>query len=105
MLAPDHREDDSLRYTFFLECGGTAAESLVTSWGQHVEAALCENYHYRHARNLGQLAAAGVFRIEQGGMGAYRERLLGRGTRAGDIKPVALSTEDGWGSVFRGRYL
>jgi len=70
-----------------------------------LDAELSRNYHYRHARRIGQLARLRVFRVRAGAEAAYQARRREAGQKAGDIKPVALSTEVGWESIFDGDYV
>ena len=97
-------------YTLFVEAG-CAPDVALRAIGAEVEATLAENYHYRYCRDLGQLGALRVFRIEPGEDGragaleAYLAACQRRGQRAGDIKPVALHPLGGWSRVFQGRLL
>ena len=85
MLAPD-----GPAYALFIE--GSAADDFAG----RLERALCENPHYRHCRNLGQLAAARVVPVAAGAYGRFAARLVEGGTRLGDVKPAALDSRDGW---------
>ena len=85
MLAPDGGG-----YALFLE--GPASPDLAG----RLERALCANPHYRHCRNLGQLAAARVVPVAAGAYGRFAERLIQGGTRLGDIKPASLSGLADW---------
>jgi hypothetical protein len=69
-----------------------------------VEAGLRRAFHYDYARLLGQLDALRVFRAE-GAAGAYLEAAVRAGQRAGDVKPLALDTRDGWSQTFRGAFI
>lgn len=91
-------------YAIFLEAAEAAPESLL-ALGAAVEIGLRENFHYRYCRELGQLAAVRVFRIEGGALEAYLAACQSRGQRAGDIKPVALHNGAGWAGVFRGNWI
>ncbi len=90
MLAPDGRG-----YTLF-------AEAEVDR--DAIERALCSNYHYAHARELGQLEALRIFRIVGDGREAYRREKMRRGTRMGDVKFPALDPGDAWHLIFDGQY-
>ena len=61
-----------------------------------LDAALCESYHYRYCRDLGQLRQADVMRITGDAHRAYLDRLTADGMRLGDIKPAVLSKKSGW---------
>jgi hypothetical protein len=62
--------------------------------------ALATNPHYRYCRHLGQLAAPRVVAVGPHAYQRYCDRLALRGIRVGDVKPVALSREDGWRAWF-----
>jgi hypothetical protein len=86
-------------YVLFVE---TAIGSL-TGLAVRLEAALCENFHYRYCRQLGQLGAVRVFHLEGDAQAAYQAHCVSLGQRLGDIKPVTLQRGTGWLRVFRGR--
>ena len=68
-----------------------------------LEAGLCGNPQYAHARRIGQLGPARVTYLERGADWAwsrYQQALAAAGARQGDIKPTALSARDGWERVF-----
>lgn len=80
-----------------------APDKLLDRAVQDIEAALQANFHYRYARELGQLAPLRAFRAE-GAAATYISRSISNGQRAGNIKPLALDRRDGWSSVFRERF-
>ena len=65
-----------------------------------LETALCESYHYKYCRKLGQLSPAKVIRVSGDPARNYLERLNADGMRLGDIKPAFLSPKPGWGHYF-----
>ena len=91
-------------YTLFVEAHEQPDE-ILRRLGAELETALQENYHYRYCRELGQLDALRVVRIEGGGLETYLSVCQARGQRAGDIKPTALHHDQGWSSFFRGGIL
>ena len=91
-------------YTLFVEANGQP-DATLRALGVALEAALGENYHYRYCRELGQLDALRVFRVDDGALETYLSVCQAHGQRAGDIKPVALHRHDGWSRAFRGRTL
>jgi hypothetical protein len=92
MLAPDTGR--SLPgYVLYADAAGSMNWESVTA---AVEAELCRNFHYRHARNLGQLAAVEVCVVPSNADAAYREVLMSRGTKAGDVKFLRLMPDYGW---------
>jgi hypothetical protein len=65
-----------------------------------LEQLLCENPHYRYARELGQLGPVRLRHVTKNAYALYSEHLVGRGQRLGDIKPVALAKENYWSKIF-----
>ncbi len=60
-----------------------------------IELRLGDNPQYAYARKLGQLAPLRVI-AHASAASAYEQQLMDRGTRLGDIKPVALRNEPFW---------
>jgi hypothetical protein len=89
-------------YTLYVEADGQPDEVLCLL-GSGLEAALQENYHYRYCRDLGQLAALCVYRIDGGALETYAAACRAHGQRVGDVKPAALHHLGGWSRVFSGR--
>ncbi|HEX4963515.1 MAG TPA: GH3 auxin-responsive promoter family protein [Thermoanaerobaculia bacterium] len=99
LLAPEDEEDEAPRYVLFVE----SREPVPPGLAPAVEEELAANPHYRACVALGQLAPAAVFAVEGEAFPHYLERCRERGQRLGDVKPLALSAESGWGGVFPGR--
>jgi hypothetical protein len=93
--------DGRFAYTLFVEAADTSDEQLATV-AQTLEARLQENFHYRYCRELGQLDALRVFRIESGGLETFLSESQRRGQRLGDVKPLLLNRQRGWLEKFRG---
>jgi hypothetical protein len=90
-------------YTLFIELEEETTGDKVQALHTLIENALDENYHYAHARNLGQLGPVRLFMVDsQTARSSYLTRALARGQRLGDIKWHALSPEDGWEDQFSG---
>lgn len=70
--------------------------------GAAVENRLRGNYHYQHARRLGQLLPLRVVSLEGDAMAVYRRCMMEKGMKAGDIKVTPLSKDSGWSFVFGG---
>jgi len=70
-----------------------------------IDRQLRANFHYGYCRDLGQLAAVRVFRIERNGRESYLQECCRRGQRLGDVKPIALHRGSGWIEAFQGRML
>jgi hypothetical protein len=70
----------------------------VAAW---VERELCRNYHYQHARNLGQLQPLDVMVLSGDARSAYLNYYEQRGIKRGDIKFFALGKELNWTSTLK----
>ncbi|MCG8338335.1 MAG: GH3 auxin-responsive promoter family protein [Proteobacteria bacterium] len=106
MLAPETATDGEFFYTLFLEAGETFPTTGLSRLGVQVEHRLKKNYHYNYCRDLGQIKALRIFRIEgQNGEQSYLKACEQSGQRLGDIKPVVLHPKTGWSSVFTGKYI
>jgi hypothetical protein len=91
-------------YTLFIEAQGQP-DGVLRLLGDELEEALLENYHYGYCRDLGQLDAVRVFRVESGALDVYLSVCQAHGQRLGDIKPVALHHMGDWSRAFRGQML
>ncbi len=106
MLAPDagsHGSDggvDRPGYTLYLESRHSPPAGLVN----RLDEALAENPHYRHCVELGQLAPVRLFQVAGDAHHVYLDHHRRSGQRLGDVKPAALSPEDGWSDRFEGGY-
>ncbi len=69
-----------------------------------IEARLQDNFHYRYARQLDQLAPLRVFRANRAAE-SYLNAKKQNGQRAGAIKQLALDARGDWSPVFQGEYL
>ena len=98
MLAVDV-DGAGCRYTLY------AQELLPVTLISLLDQKLCENLHYAYCRSLGQLLKPRLFVVSGGGFDAYSREMMRRGMRLGDIKPIALSPEDGWSQTFDGSYV
>ena len=70
-----------------------AAARSPEELARRVEAGLCANYHYAHARRLGQLRHLRVQPVRDG-MRAYRETQARLGRCLGAVKPPVLNPEN-----------
>ena len=77
---------DGAGYMLFTEAGTPAAA---------IDAALCGNPQYAYARRIGQLRALRVVALARL-FDRYAAVQLARGTRLGDLKPIALRRETDW---------
>jgi hypothetical protein len=90
-------------YVFFVQTEGTDTDCRRV--GALLEDELNRNFHYRHARELSQLQTLRTFQVTGDAAAVYRQFLVQKGTRTGDIKFNALSSNTGWDSVFNGKYI
>jgi GH3 auxin-responsive promoter len=70
-----------------------------------VERGLTENVQYDHARRMGQLGAARVFKVRAGAIEAFLCRSAAEGQAVGDVKPTVLERRTGWTPWFTGAML
>ena len=104
LVAPS-RENCLITYTLFIESPRQHTYDLEALANQFDEE-LCQNYHYHHARNQGQLQAPNVFIITPGtGLASYMSYEESMGKKAGDIKIRSLDSRFCWSEVFQGQFL
>ncbi len=102
MLAPEP-SDRGGHYVMFVELHSSCDDTTAGQIRLRVDDALGENFHYRHAREVGQLGPLQLYRVGSDAASAYVSRCLEDGQRLGDIKPVTLDRRPGWGAVLGGR--
>ncbi|MDJ0849752.1 MAG: GH3 auxin-responsive promoter family protein [Myxococcota bacterium] len=100
MLAPEGPAGGSA-YTLYVESAFAPSRALAS----RLERELRENPHYRTCRELGQLGPLRVYRVQADAHALFIDWKRVQGRRLGDIKPTALSADDGWSSRFAGSYL
>lgn len=88
MVAPAPTHD---RYLLFVQ-----AADAVTALAPLTDGLLGENYHYAHARRIGQLGPVELRLTAEDATGRYRRRLVDEGRRPGDLKLLALRRETDW---------
>lgn len=93
-------EQPSPGYALYIDAA-ESDETLDRAAGM-VESSLNDNFHYRYARELGQLSALRALRTERAAE-AYLAVSVRNGQRAGDVKSLALDRRNGWGRVFGGK--
>jgi hypothetical protein len=107
LLAPVKNPNETMAYSLFLDTGSMTTEQAELL-RDTLEKRLCENFHYAHCRNMGQLEALQLFLIDRSG-GAPEEifvhEMQRRGLKLGDIKPAILDREIGWEKRFIGRFI
>ncbi len=100
MLACDTSGPPS--YVLYIDAFGP--DEALARAAMRIDDGLRSNFHYRCARELGQLSLVRVFRA-QGAAETYQSVAVANGQRAGDVKPPALDRHDGWSGIFRGHFL
>lgn len=100
MVAPEWEDGAPPAYRLFLET--EAPDARLEDAAHALERALCEGYHYRYARELGQLGPVRAVRVTEGTR-SYEARCIALGQRAGDIKPTDLHRQAGWTAWFSQR--
>jgi hypothetical protein len=100
MLACDTGGSPS--YVLYIDACET--DEVLARAATRIDDGLRSNFHYRYARELGQLSVVRVFRAE-GAAETYQSMAVANGQRAGDVKPPALDRRNGWSGIFRGHFL
>jgi hypothetical protein len=85
-------------YVLYIE--SSAANETLHRAAARIEMRLQENFHYRYARQLGQLAPLCIFRVA-GAMESYLNAKNQGGQRTGAIKQLALDAHGDWSRIFR----
>lgn len=100
MLAPDDNGNE-FRYTLYLELPPFQRTRVIhPEFSSRLDRKLRQNFHYDYCRKLGQLAAPGLFMIDQGATEAFLQAYENQGQRLGNIKPTSLQKTTGWDNVF-----
>ncbi|WNG23061.1 GH3 auxin-responsive promoter family protein [Cystobacter fuscus] len=100
MMAPEWEAPAPPAYRLFVDTD--VPEARLEASARAIEDALCEGYHYRYARELGQLGPVRVLRVTDGAR-HYEARCIALGQRAGDIKPTDFHRRSGWTAWFSQR--
>lgn len=101
MLVPDDVSPPG--YCLLLECDASNARNLSQdTMADDLDRRLRENPYYRHAVEIGQLAAVNVRLIDGPEPAAliYQRECVRRGQRLGNIKPLSIDSEPSWQKVF-----
>lgn len=93
MLVPS-TDGNVRRYNLLVE-PGNGADPYLQAVAALLESELCSNYHYAHARKLGQLQQAVVTLLRPDAHARYRAVMIGNGALAGTVKFPALCTVAG----------
>lgn len=75
-------------------------DAVAPGLADRVDEALRANFHYDHARRLGQLRPVEVVDAGPDAREAYVAASVDRGQRLGDVKPAVLATTSGWARTF-----
>ena len=98
MLVPEY-SNGAAGYELLVQPPAAPAADLAMC-ARTVDEGLQRNYHYRHARRLGQLRPVEVRVILGDAERQYRAHLLRLGARHGDVKYPALRIEKDWPAAF-----
>ena len=83
-------------YALYARCE-EGVEPETEAFAAFLDERLCEaNFHYRHARGLGQLAPLVVHAAAPDAERRYRDRFVATGMKPGDVKLDRLRREDDW---------
>ncbi len=101
-IAPTRNEDNTVSYTLFVE----SKKSQVKT-PEKLDALLRASYHYDYCRELGQLAQARVFVIEDSSPESRFIEVSSKenGARLGDVKTGRISKKINWDQVFFGHFI
>jgi hypothetical protein len=94
LLVPSSRAGER-RYTLLIEAKGAEGEHDLAAAATTLERELRHNFHYSHARRLGQLETAAVTLLEPGAQSRYRDVVAKAGGIAGTVKFPALCMIEG----------
>lgn len=105
-LFTPNMEKEPYFYTLFIELSGEKHNvNILPKMREAMEIALCENYHYRYARSLGQLGEIRLFHVTRDGEQQFINRFLSEGKRLGDIKPLFFDARQDWDTYFTGNFI
>jgi len=99
MLAP-MRAKNRWHYGLFVQTRDPM-DSLPTNLAARCDTLLAANYHYAHARQLGQLGTVHLFRIHDSADEVYLAYHTRRGMKRGAIKLEPLHKDSGWETRFQ----
>lgn len=95
LLTPNRTPNPHYRLYLSDDINSDAAQHFAAS----VERALMRSYHYKYARDLGQLSEIQPIRV-QNPWPAYQNRLVADGLRLGNIKFKSIDTREHWDQFF-----
>ena len=97
LFAPEIN-NKTTNYTLYIECDNindlTRNEAEMA-----LDKILCDNYHYKYAREINQLGRVKIYFIQYG-LKKYTERCVSEGQKFGDIKPVVIDKRLDWRDYF-----
>ncbi len=101
-LAPTRNHDESISYALFV-----GSKVVDTSLPESLDTLLRTSYHYNYCRELGQLAQARIFVIEDPSPETCFIEISSRegGVRLGDIKIGRISKRFDWDQLFSGHFI
>ncbi len=97
LFAPEIN-NKTTNYSLYIECDNindlTWEEAEST-----LDKILCNNYYYKYARDINQLACVKIYFI-QDGLKKYTKRCVTEGQKLGDIKPMVIDKRLDWKDYF-----
>jgi hypothetical protein len=99
-IAPVKHKNGMTGYEMYIESKALEIGNLQEKIVSVAESKLNENFHYKYARDIGQLLPLTIYTIKKSGIKLYYRRLQEEGIRSGDIKPVPLDRRTGWREWF-----
>jgi len=106
LLAPVLEGSEKASPGYVLYCQPEPGDSPdLPDLARRMEIEMSQNYHYQHARRLSQLTPLRIFLVTGEASELYRQHLMKRGMKAGDIKFQVLSTDLAWSVVFPGKFV
>jgi len=105
LCSPERDAQNKLCYTVFLDTQDETKKLHI--FAEQLEESLMKNFHYRYARELGQLNKVRIYKIrdERSANEIYFEKHFNDGKQLGQIKPAYVDKSLGWSSVFKGEWL
>jgi len=103
IVAP--REPSEGVYVLYLQTADEVSKDILNRLVHEIDIGLCENFHYKYCRDLGQLQSIRLFIINRAGLETYNRVYRENGIREGDIKTKILHGDLNWHSIFEGEFI
>ncbi len=99
---PDY--SDKFKYILYVSCN--KEENMdIEKIQKDIECKLCNNYHYKHARNLGQINRMKIVLLDNSinYLDKYLAYMYNKGMKIGDVKPIIVSNDLEIKKMFTGK--